>query len=54
MIHNLRDFSAFSESTAHSVVKDFNQAILDAVAVKDVSTALVSMSATPNVTDLAR
>ena len=54
MIHNLRDFSAFSESTAHSVVKDFNQAILDAVVVKGVSTALVCMSATPNVTDMAR
>ncbi|TBU65994.1 Extradiol ring-cleavage dioxygenase class III enzyme subunit B [Dichomitus squalens] len=35
LIHNLRDFSAFSETTANSAVKDFNQAILDAVTVKD-------------------
>ena len=42
MIHNLRDFSAFSESTAHSVVKDFNQAILDAVSLTDVGTPIVT------------
>ena len=37
MIHNLRDFASFAEATANSAVKEFNQAILDAVSVADVS-----------------
>lgn len=35
-IHNLRDFSCFSEETARSIYKDFDKAILDAVIVRDV------------------
>ncbi|TFK86381.1 Extradiol aromatic ring-opening dioxygenase [Polyporus arcularius HHB13444] len=35
LVHNLRDFSSFSEALANTVVKEFNQAILDAVTVAD-------------------
>ncbi|KAL1947686.1 hypothetical protein VTO73DRAFT_13410 [Trametes versicolor] len=35
LVHNLRDFSSFSESTANSLVKSFNQAILDALTITD-------------------
>ena len=37
MVHNLRDFSSFSEKTAGGVVKEFDRAILDAVTVPEVS-----------------
>ena len=36
LVHNLRDFASFGESTAKPVVKEFYQAILDAVATKEV------------------
>ncbi|KAJ3556530.1 hypothetical protein NM688_g1979 [Phlebia brevispora] len=36
-IHNLGDFSAFSESTANPLYKSFAQAILDAVTVPDAN-----------------
>ncbi|KAH9854082.1 Extradiol ring-cleavage dioxygenase class III enzyme subunit B [Lenzites betulinus] len=35
VVHNLRDMSSFSEELASSVVKDFNQAILDALVIPD-------------------
>lgn len=38
LVHNLRDFSSFSESTANSLVKSFNQAILEALTITDVRT----------------
>lgn len=43
-MHNLRDFSSFSEALANSVVKEFNQAILDAVTVADVRASAVLSS----------
>ena len=36
LVHNLRDFSSFSETSANALVKEFNQAIMDAVTIKDV------------------
>ena len=36
-IHNLRDFSCFAEATARPQYKAFDQAILDAVTIPDVS-----------------
>ncbi|KAI0747977.1 Extradiol aromatic ring-opening dioxygenase [Daedaleopsis nitida] len=35
LVHNLRDRTSFSEAHAKTVVKEFNQAILDAMTVKD-------------------
>ncbi|KAL4250384.1 DODA-type extradiol aromatic ring-opening dioxygenase family protein [Abortiporus biennis] len=46
-IHNLRDFSCFSERTAGSLYKDFDKAILDAIAVDDPDTrktALINLT----------
>ena len=37
LIHNLRDFASFAEATANSAVKEFDQAILNAVSLTDVS-----------------
>ncbi|KAI0831151.1 Extradiol ring-cleavage dioxygenase class III enzyme subunit B [Trametes gibbosa] len=35
LVHNLRDMSSFSEEHANSLVKEFNQAILDALIIPD-------------------
>ncbi|KAL7283272.1 hypothetical protein ACG7TL_002701 [Trametes sanguinea] len=35
LVHNLRDMSSFSEVHANSLVKQFNQAILDAITIAD-------------------
>ncbi|KAI9064279.1 Extradiol ring-cleavage dioxygenase class III enzyme subunit B [Trametes sanguinea] len=35
VVHNLRDMSSFSEVHANSLVKEFNQAILDAITIAD-------------------
>ncbi|KAI0374738.1 Extradiol ring-cleavage dioxygenase class III enzyme subunit B [Pilatotrama ljubarskyi] len=35
LVHNLRDFSSFSETHANGLVKEFNQAILDAITIAD-------------------
>lgn len=51
LIHNLRDFASFSESTANSVVKEFDQAILSAVSVTDVSASLSLERAAKCLTD---
>ncbi|CDO70755.1 hypothetical protein BN946_scf184798.g70 [Trametes cinnabarina] len=37
LVHNLRDMSSFSEAHANSLVKEFNQAILDAITIEDPS-----------------
>ena len=38
LVHNLRDMSSFSEVHANSLVKEFHQAILDAITIADVRT----------------
>lgn len=35
-IHNLRDFSSFSETQAQPIYKEFDKAVLDAASVSDV------------------
>jgi hypothetical protein len=41
-IHNLRDFASFSPATASADCKAFNQAITDALVIKEVSSPFSS------------
>ena len=47
-IHNLRNPSAFAESTAGPLHKQFNQAIFDALILPDVSQAIWTSSRCPS------
>ena len=42
MVHNLADFSSFSETNANALVKEFDQAVVNAVAQKDVRAVRLS------------